>query len=647
MTDRLRYASVLVECGWLHDAEAEVASVLDESPGDLDALGLYAKIKHIRGELSQAIACWAQLHMSVQHDEPTLLQLGALLHFAQDPEAGAGEYLAVGPNRLVKKPAGQLALERAFRLFVARRPDDARAECAVVARKHGANDPQIVKLATLASAWISELSGDLSAARDTLEAMGKVRGFEIDAERLLALARVDEAIGTREALEAAVKIYRYLDENRDGGRGAPASASSALARLYRKLELSEQADSYEQRQVREFRARMFRPTFSDVVAVAAERYMPLITLRGAVAAPDDGAPITGRIQRAVGAALVGDWDAAEDLFEDTGTIVDRKYLADIAALRGDREQAVERFVSCFADDPDDLHVIGWLLDHQEHAPTPAIVRALSGHAQIAHTAAVLERATQLAPMRPSLWRHLAQLHRIAGNVSYADQCFDRAAILASTAREGSHPIGRVLSASVYHFIGTARGLIHEVWVHREPAERGKGGHLPPDHILGNLDAEMKIGVRNTFLAVREYARTKFPQRTADLADYNYTYKIPKEDEPSGGLSAGLPSALAFLSSFLQRPVRQDVAFSGVVVSDAHDVLTIRRVGEADHKVEAAYHRNLRRLVLPMENVGDLGTGRVPAAVCAELVELASTVGAVVEMVFGSRLFAPPPARVSG
>jgi ATP-dependent Lon protease len=80
--------------------------------------------------------------------------------------------------------------------------------------------------------------------------------------------------------------------------------------------------------------------------------------------------------------------------------------------------------------------------------------------------------------------------------------------------------------------------------------------------------------------------------------------VTKEDEPSGGLSAGLPTALAFLSVFLDRPVPQDLASSGVLVTDAHDVLVVRPVGEAEWKVRGAYNRNLRLVILPEGNGAD-------------------------------------------
>src|SRR5262249_8631392 len=147
--------------------------------------------------------------------------------------------------------------------------------------------------------------------------------------------------------------------------------------------------------------------------------------------------------------------------------------------------------------------------------------------------------------------------------------------------------------------------------------------------------EMQKAVRNTFLAVREYARSRFPHRTADILDWDYTYKVTKEDEPSGGLSAGLPTALAFLSVFLQEPVPQDLAFTGVVISDAHDVLVVRNVGDAEYKVKAGYHRNLRAVVLPAENRRDLAESTlVPRGATDEVVRWVSSVDEAMTIAFG-------------
>ena len=50
-------AMVLVEIGELDEAESEVVRVLAEHPNLYDAHGLLARIKHIKGELTQAFTC--------------------------------------------------------------------------------------------------------------------------------------------------------------------------------------------------------------------------------------------------------------------------------------------------------------------------------------------------------------------------------------------------------------------------------------------------------------------------------------------------------------------------------------------------------------------------------------------------------------
>ena len=146
---------------------------------------------------------------------------------------------------------------------------------------------------------------------------------------------------------------------------------------------------------------------------------------------------------------------------------------------------------------------------------------------------------------------------------------------------------------------------------------------------------MRQATRNVFFAVREYARSRFPHRTADALDYDYTYKVTKEDEPSGGLSAGLPTALAFLSVFIQRAVPQDIAYSGVLIADAHDVLVVRHVGDSEFKVKAAYNRNLRQLLLPRDNRVDVeGNPQIPGAVSTELVRYVSNLNDAVTLTWG-------------
>jgi hypothetical protein len=238
-----------------------------------------------------------------------------------------------------------------------------------------------------------------------------------------------------------------------------------------------------------------------------------------------------------------------------------------------------------------------------------------------------------APQRPSLWRQKAALARIRGRDEEAVRLEERAKALEIAQERMRSTVGRSLADAVYHFVGRSKGLIHEVWATRKPAAPGRGGFL--EEILGNLTPELTQAVRNTFLSVREYALAKWPHRTSDILDYNYTYKATKEDEPSGGLSAGLPTAIAFLSVFLNRPIPQDIASSGILIADAHDVDVLRPVGEVAYKVRGAYNRNLRRVILPEGNRAELADSPlVPAAICEEIVAYAANLDQAVVLAFG-------------
>src|SRR5262245_27735352 len=144
--DRLRYARVLVEIGEPYDAEVQLAEVLDERPDDLRALDLLAKIKHMRGELTEAIALWAQVHERSPRSQTGLLRLSSVLQMARDTERGGGEFLVLGHFQLGRKPAAHLELEDAFKMFLDRRPDAARERCDQIAARHQGRDPDTYKL---------------------------------------------------------------------------------------------------------------------------------------------------------------------------------------------------------------------------------------------------------------------------------------------------------------------------------------------------------------------------------------------------------------------------------------------------------------------------------------------------------------------
>ncbi len=633
---QLELAIVLLELGEISSAERQTLEALERDPEDVTALGVLGKVKHMRGELSQAVACWAQIHARSQDHSTALLYLQSLLHLAKDPERGAGEFLALG-LQLVRKPAAQLALEEAFRLFLARRPEEARARCEALARRHHGDDAAIYKLAVLASAWIAELAGDLDAACALLEALGHERGLETDIDRLLALVRVYEQVGTREKLVAAVNVCRYLERHYER-----VSVLSTLANLSRRLGDDAAAAEHDARYLAAFRAWMHRPSLAQVLRVAARQHVPLDRL-SAIRFPSLAPPRDeGEREEALARAIAGDTASARAAFEKGGALLDRMYLADLSWNEGRRDEAVRGYLETLGEESLDREILDRLLDLHEESPQDLLARHFADPQNAARAQRVLESALRAAPLDPSVWRRLATLlSMLEGGAERAARCREKAATLVPAARHRLEPVGRVLAAAVYHFVGTSKGIIHEVWASREVAAKGRGGTLPADQIHGNLTPEMKTGVRSTFLAVREYARTKVPHLTEDIFDYTFTYKVTKEDEPSGGLSAGLPTALAFLSVFTQRPVRQDLAATGMLVADAHDVLVVQPVGDTDMKVRGAYNRNLRTLLLPRANRAELLARRaVPVAVCDEIAVFVGSFDEAVRIVFGPEIFVP-------
>jgi hypothetical protein len=632
---RVQYAQLLVEVGELHGAEREIGEVLDTHPDDLTALNLLAKIKHVRGELSQAIALWAQIHARSGHNERALMYLGSILQLARDPERGAGEYLALGPAQLVHKPTAHLELEGVFKAFLSYRIDEAYLLCDRLAHRWRIQDPTLYKLAVLAKAWVAEMSGDLEVACTTLESLGNERGFETDTDRVLSLARVYERVGTPDRLEKAAHVFRFLERSY-----AKLSAVARLARIYRRLGDTRLAEQYEARWLEAFEARMHRPTLRDAARVAASRYVPLEWLsRIGVLVQERqalGGALEGAREKAIAAHILGDARQARRLLESGGERLDETYLAELDAVEGDAASGARRFSIVLDTDRADPEVAGALLRACGRADAGELERAAARVLARPSIMELLEGQLRASPLRVGAWREMATLRRVLGDAEGADRCAERAAALADAAERDAHPVGRVLAAAVFQFVGKTKGLIHQVWADRRPVEPGRGGFLASDDILGNVTYEMKQHVRNTFFAVREYARSRFPRQTANVLDYQYTYKVTKEDEPSGGPSAGLPTALAFLSVFLQKPVPQDVAFSGVLIADSHDALVVRSVGDAAYKVKGAYQRNLRRIVMPAENRADLASSAlVPAAVCERFVRYVSSLDEAVTATFGA------------
>lgn len=517
------------------------------------------------------------------------------------------------------------------------RPAEARAWCAELAARSRDHDRQIYKLGMIMSSWLAERSGDLVDARTLLERLGAERGFEQDFDRLLALVHVYDQLETPDAIEAAARICRHLLGELENRGLEKLSMLGRLAALERRAGRADVAAELDARFVDAIRRRMHRASLHDLVQVAAHEYLPIERLRAVQPADDRLPPDLSRRERALAGAVRGEVAQSRALLSEAGDWLDRCYLAELTAISGDDDRATELFLSTLQDRPYNLEVTGWLLDRHERSPSAAIARHWSKPHRLQRTLELLETNCTRTPQRPERWRWLATLHRLANRLDDAQRCSVRADALAR-----QEPIGRVLAAGVYHLGGKPKGLVHELWVHRTRAEPGRGGTLAADDIHGNITQELRAAIRNTFVAVREYARSKFPDLTADLDDYVYAYKLPKEDEPSGGLSAGLPSALAFLSAFLQRPIARTIASSGALICEAHDVITIGRIGEAEHKVKAAYHGNLRSLILPIANRVDLEQSTlVPLAITNDVVRYAADLDQAVRLAFGADVFTRP------
>ena len=631
--ERLRYAEVLVEIGRLVPAEHEVAEVLDENPEHLEALSLFTKIKHMRGQLSLAVACSIQLQSKRAPGAQARMHLESMLHLAQDPSQGAGEFLAMGQFQLVQKPTAYLALEEAFRLFATRRPNEAVALCRQVAARYRERDPEVYKLAVMAESWIHELTGNLPLATETLEKLGLERGFETDTDRLHALVCLYDKVGTRGALEAALNICKYLE-----GHAGGTEVLGRLSVLYRRLGDEAAAAKYERRHLTAYLREQHRPNLAEIAETAAKHFIPIERLRETYFIDRDPPRNPTAREDAIAHALLGDDELARTLLASGTDLLDVKYQADLEALSGD-ERRVERAAALYAgalrEDPRDPFGIAWLLDRWSQTKAKTVANLLRDESILAPVVETLEQEVRDTPGNPRLWRRLETLFTLQeSDHPQARQFAERAAVLERNTRERSQAIGRVFSAATYRFAGRVSGLIHEVWATREAAPLGQGGTLRRDDILGNVTPEMRDNVRNTFLAVREYAQAKFPHLTRDILNYNYGYKVTKEDEPSGGTSAGLPTALAFLSVIIQRPVSQNVASTGMLVTDAHDVLTVHTVGDIEYKVDGAYHRNLERILVPVGNQPLLEQSAiVPRVIRERLVRYVADLDQVVGLVF--------------
>jgi hypothetical protein len=344
-----------------------------------------------------------------------------------------------------------------------------------------------------------------------------------------------------------------------------------------------------------------------------------------------------RARAALLALLLGDLPRAAEILREldargAATAIDLLYLADVEDALGTRAAALAaRMRALRASRELDAVVLLKLLG-SGGSLTSELRAALAEADRWIAARHALRSYAKAHPSSSAAFRALAQIEHAFGQEPYGR---DHAAhALAIDRARDAHEGRFVLAAAAFRRGGEVHGLLHELWVDVRRTTPGAGGGLEPADVLGAVTPDLRAYAVNVFYSVKAYASARYPHRMKSVDDQRFVLKLTKDDEPSSGESAGLPIAVAFLSAFLGLGVPDDVALSGAIVCDAHNVIVLRRIGDVEAKVEGAYERRARKLVLPEENRGDVERAeRVPRDVARELVLYARTLDEVCAALF--------------
>ncbi|MCK6548617.1 hypothetical protein L6R52_22420 [Myxococcota bacterium] len=642
LEDAVLVARLLFWAGRVADADRLLRPLVRTHPSRPELLRVWALVKHDQGQLTDAIRALDRLATTTPSEPSAMASLEVLHRLAQQPEADRRELELVGDEALVRTHRAQLDLERAFRLATQQKFTSAVALAEAVAERVRTVDPGLFKLALLEKALLLDGLGQFEGAIQTLERLGNTRGFEVDRDRLLALARTYERRGTPDDLARAQKVHAFLFDQ----TGAPEHLGR-IARIARRRGDDAEAQHAERRFLQAFRREHLELTIDELLEASRLHYVPLAVLRSLVAPEDElGAALAAAHwsrdprRRAMLLALEDQRDESAAIFADLvasgrARPVDLKYFADLRAEEGDAEGARALYLAALSEeDAGDVEVLGRLLA-SESSDVDELVRPMfhdPDKRRATHEALV--QAAKGHQRSPEVWRTLARFERLVGRAEDAERHAAKAAALAEVRPEV--PIGRVQVAAVYELHGRKRGMVHEIWAARHRVGIGRdGGLLDESSIFGNVAPDMMRDIQNVFVAVRAFVEHKFPHLVGDLRDYRYVLKVTKDDEPSGGSSAGVAVALAFVSVFLQRPVRQDVAITGAVVVDSSSEIRVHRVADVDYKVLGVHQRRLAHLALPEENRADLeASDLVPRPIWERRAAFVRNLTQVMKVVFG-------------
>jgi predicted Zn-dependent protease len=643
MGDELLYARTLLGTGRSRPAERLLAGLLAVDPENPVGQTLLLRAKQMQGKLRDAVRVWENL--SRAGNEPSALAtLRSIYQSSLQPDGGTEPSLGPSDPR-----AARYHIAQAFRLAAAGKPEAGAAICDVMMEQHRTGDRALYKLAVFAKVWLLEAQGLLDQAVLLVEALGVEQDLADDVDRQLSLVRLLDMQPGKAS--RAVEIYqRLFDQFRD-----PAILAR-MARLCVKLGDLGRAKALGRRHLAAFEQDLGYASLPQLLRAASRRHVAVRDLESFSFTPESLAeewrrlsPKPGREARrklALVAILLRDFKGAEEVLggivrEQREHPIDLAYLGELASIDGRPEHATAWYVSSLecrrarGEAPDGLALAGFMVASELSSPADPLKR--SAIAEFSNGWDVQSAIAELARTRPSdplVWRALARVSRLRGCEEEGARHQGRAEFLE---RRGSPPNlpGHALAVAAYHAHGDRKGMVHELWVARRRSSGQDAGLLVDDNIFANVTDDFRIYLRGLFDSMKHYARARFAHVTEDIDRYTYEFKLTNEDERSSGPSAGLAIAMAFVSLFLGRPLPGDTAYSGVVVTEARDGLSLRRVGDADVKVEGALARRVRRFVLPLDSRSEVEQSDVvPPEASMRVVVYARDLDEALEAVFG-------------
>lgn len=651
----LLLARLLLAADRAAEAHRLLKPLADKMQDNLQFMKLWAQIKHTQGQLTEAMRAFERVRALAPGDPSALLQLGIIHRLSQNPEAARRELELVGDHSIARRHLAQLELEKAYQ-FAARQQFTSAVEiCDALAEKNRGVDRDVFKLAVLQKALLLEGLKNLDGEIETLEAFGRERGFETDVDRLRCLARAYELRARGDDLIRAQRVYEFLFQEKK-----QPEYLSRMARVAARRGDFAEAQKLDRRFTEAFRREHQELSLDELLRAAASHYVPLAQLRAL--APDRAAlencareraqDLSGgrRAKRelALLKAMLGEYEASADIWRELISAgdarpEDSKYFGEVCDAQGDAAGARAMYLAALSEeDVADAAVLNNVLSADDPDISRLMLAIFSDAEKRHRTYEALKHTAKSHQLSPEVWWTLARFERLIGLEPQAERHQAKAEALSRVAERSGPQIGHVKVAAVYDLFGWKQGIVHEIWASRyrvgTGGVSGPGGQLDESSIFGNVAPDMMRDIQNVFVAVKAFVVERFPHLVEDLNEYRYILKVTKDDERSGGNSAGIAVALCFLSVFLQKALPADIAVTGALVADSSSEISMARVADIEHKVLGVYERRMK-LIVPSENRPDLEESHlVPREIWSKLVSFAGNLTQLMKIVFGDDLW---------